>query len=170
MPEGSFSRTILLGTFRYAFPISEKNSFNIGGGAGYYFGEKMDLELSQIQGGAHLICDYSNSTGFHALAEFESYFNTWTRWGALWSWSIGLKYYQVSYNLNSLSANGIYIPLNQIPLETRNEFSSLNGSGVDIVFSINMRYNSSPPPVTGRLHDQPTGSHSPSTHAFSASR
>lgn len=137
--EGSFSRNFFLGTLRYAFPISEKNAINIGGGAGYYIGGKLNLELSQVPGGAHLICDYNSSAGFHALAEFESYFTNWTRWSALWSWSIGLKYYQVSYDLKCVSVNGITVPGHQIPLQGRNEFSPLDGTSVNVVFSINMR-------------------------------
>ncbi|HDQ44186.1 MAG TPA: hypothetical protein ENN17_01640 [bacterium] len=137
--EGCFSRSFILGTLRYALPVSGRSSINIGGGAGFYQGGKMDLDLQEVPGGEHLILKYKNTTGFHVLAEYEYCFPRWTLWNASWSCSAGLKYYGITYDLDSISINGMSVSGGLIPHEVKKEFTPLDGSGFDVLFSMIMR-------------------------------
>ncbi len=135
---GKFTRTFLLGTLRYLIPLNKKSSINIGGGVGYYLSGKLDGDASQLQGGGHNIYEYKNTVGIHVLGEYERYISGFSFLEARWSWCIGLKYYNISYTLDALSSNGVSIPIIQLPSAITNEFGELDGSGIDMLFSIVM--------------------------------
>jgi len=136
--DGNFSRTFLLGTARYKIPITGKSSINIGGGSGYYMGGKLDIDASKIAGGGHNIYGYENTIGFHVIGEYEHFISKFSFLNARWSWCIGLKYYYITYKLNSASSNGVSIPLNLLQSDIKDEVGKLNGSGIDVLFSIIM--------------------------------
>lgn len=132
--EGSFSRTFLLGTLRYKIPITRNSSINIGGGAGQYMGGKLDIDASKIRDGGHNIFEYEKAIGIHVLGEYEHYIPKLSFLNAKWSLCIGLKYYDITYKLDSATSNGVSIPITLLP----SDIKKLNGSGIDVVFSIIM--------------------------------
>jgi hypothetical protein len=132
--KGSFSRTFLLGTVRYRIPINEKSSFNVAGGAGYYMSGKLDIDASKIQDGAHNILKYKGTTGIHVLGEYERFFSGISWFNAKWSWSAGVRYYNVKYKIDSATKDGQSQPVSSVS----KELQELNGSGSDVFFSIIM--------------------------------
>lgn len=128
---GNFSRTVLLGTLRYKIPVSSKSSVNLGAGAGYYMGGKLDLDLSKVTGD-HAIIKYKSTPGIHVLVEFERTIQKWSRSNARWAWSVGIKYYNITYKANSSTDNGYSIPVSYLP----HDLINMDGSGIDGVFSL----------------------------------
>jgi hypothetical protein len=127
---GSFLRTAISAKIKYRFPVSSTGSINIGGGAGYYMPNEFDIDASSVSGGAHNIYGYDNAVGFQLLGEYEGFFTS------SFGWILGLKYYNVTYDLNSAKSNGIDVPLNQLPSDIKNELNKLDGSSVDLVLSL----------------------------------
>lgn len=136
--DGSFSRKFLLGTLRYKIPISGKSSINIGAGAGYYMSGKLDIDASKIESGGHNIYEYENTIGIHVISEYEHFLSKFSFLNARWSWCIGLKYYNIAYKVDSASSDGVSIPINLLPGDVKDEVEELNGSGIDVLFSIIM--------------------------------
>lgn len=130
--DACFKRSHILGTLRYKVPISPKGTINIGSGGGLYMGGKFDFEFQEIVNNLHAIYEYEDAFGFHVLAEYEQFMPNFIFLNANWSWIIGLKYYSVSYELSSIDVNGISIPT----YYAHDEMSKVDGSGVDILFSI----------------------------------
>ena len=129
--DGSFFRTILLTTIKYRIPVSSSGIINIGTGAGYYLPDDLDVDVSKIPEGAHNIYSYKNAVGFHLQAEYEGFFNPNL------TWIIGLKYYHISYDLEAVSMNGISYPISDFPAEIISELGELDGSGIDLILSLN---------------------------------
>lgn len=123
---GSFDRKLLLATLRYKIPFSHTGQFKVGGGIGYYSSGELDIDASQIPGGGHNIYKYDDATGFHITAEFESSFSP------NWSWMIGAKYCNVSYDVKSCTSNGVSIPVTFLTDEVR----SVDGSGFDLIIAM----------------------------------
>jgi hypothetical protein len=134
--DGSFRRSFFLGTLRYRIPVTGKSSINIGGGAGAYTAGKLDLDLSKVADGAHIIFKYKNAIGIHVFGEYEHGIPRWSFLNAGWSWSAGLRYYNISYKLDSIEFNGISIPAGVLPADLPGDFTKLNGSGFDFLLSI----------------------------------
>ena len=129
--DGKFFRTALLANIKYRIQISSSSLINVGGGFGYYFPGELDIDASEISGGAHNIYEYDNSPGIHLLAEYEGFFRK------DFSWSIGLQYSIVSYDIKSAKSNEITVPLDQLPASVRDEVGELDGSGVDLRIGVN---------------------------------
>jgi hypothetical protein len=129
--DGKFFRTALIANMKYRIQIFSSSLINLGGGFGYYFPGDLDIDVSEISGGAHNIYGYDNSLGFHLLAEYEGFFRKDI------SWSIGLQYSTVSYDIKSAKSNGITIPLDQLPASVRDEVGELDGGGVDLLLGVN---------------------------------
>ena len=128
---GNFLRTAILTNIKYRFPVSTSGMINFGGGIGYYFPSDLDVDMSGVEGGAHNIFGYENTIGFQLQVEYEGIFYTDLYW------SIGLKYYYVMYDINSAKSNGINIPVDQLPFDVSDPIGKLNGSGIDLVLSLN---------------------------------
>ncbi len=135
--EGGFNRGVFAGNLLYRVPIKENIRVLIGGGAGYYVGGEMDLDFSSASdiGGAHNIYKYDNALGFQARCVLEVF-----GLGELFSKNmvvgVGIQYSSVRYDLQSMSSNGVDIPLDQLPKDIRAEFGELDGSGIDVVMHI----------------------------------
>jgi hypothetical protein len=125
--DGSFNRTLLLGTLKYKIPVFLNTGLKVGGGIGYYMPDKLDSDGSQVPGGTHEIVKYDDAIGFHIAVEYEGFFSS-----REWSWIIGVKYYYVTYDANSYTRDGISLPLDFLRDETR----ELDGSGFDFIISI----------------------------------
>jgi hypothetical protein len=127
--EGSFTRTFFLGNLKYAIPVSSSGQIKIGAGAGYYSPGELDIDASEVPGGAHEIATYDGTTGFNFLAEYEGYF-TWAE--NTLSWSAGLRYYNVKYDISEFEHDGISIDVDNV----LDEFKELDGSGFDLIISV----------------------------------
>jgi hypothetical protein len=49
---------------------------------------------------------------------------------------MGLKYYNVSYDLNSFTSNGISFPIALLPQTVKDQTMKLDGSGIDLTVFI----------------------------------
>ena len=125
--DGNFDRILLLVTLKYKIPATSTGQVKIGAGGGYYGSGELDVDASQVPGGAHNVYEYDDAFGFHITGEYEGFFSA-----RKWSWILGIKYYNVKYDVNSLTSNGISVQPNQIPKEGR----ELDGSGVDLTFAM----------------------------------
>lgn len=125
--KGSFERILVLATLKYKIPVRRNGQVKIGGGAGYYGSGELDLDASQVAGGAHNIYKYDDAFGFHVTGEYEGFFSA-----RKWSWIIGVKYYNVRYDVKSCTSSGVSVPANQIPEDGR----EVDGSGVDFILAI----------------------------------
>ena len=130
--EGSFSRTNFFTTIKYIIAVSSSGYLKFGAGGGYYSAGDLDVDLNEVSGGAHNIYTYDGAPGFHITADYEGVFTEKL------TWVLGLKYYNVTYDLKSAKSNGISIPLNLIPAEVMNDIGELDGSGVDFIMSLNL--------------------------------
>jgi hypothetical protein len=132
--KGSFTRTIFLATLKYKKPITSKGLLNFGAGPDFFSPGNMEIDASKVAEGGHNIYSYKSSTGFHLLTEYEGFINK------KFSWIIGIKYYYVTYQLKSAELDGISLPASALPYELKKEVAELHGSGVDLVFSLNMYF------------------------------
>jgi hypothetical protein len=130
--EGTFSRTLIEPAAKYVFFLRNRNK-TISAGAGIVFsnGPETDIDAGKITNGAHNIFEYENATGAVILAE---YLARRKKLGL----SIGLKYYSITYDLKSISSNGINIPLSYIPPELIEDIRVVDGSGIDITIGIGL--------------------------------
>jgi len=128
--EGSFSRIILLTTLKYHIPWTLSGTLKIGGGVGYYSPGDLDIDLSNVSGGAHNIFSYESNIGFHLTCDYE--LESTSRF----SWGLGLKYYNTSYNLQSAKSNGVSVPINFLPQELKDETMKLDGNGIDLTIFV----------------------------------
>lgn len=124
--EGTFHRNVLLSTLKYKINISNNKQAKIGAGIGFYMTGKWDVDGSEVPGGAHEIIEYDNTMGFHITGDYENMFIS------NWSWSVGLKFYSVSYKAKSAESNGVSVPVNLV----NDEIRELNGGGFALMFSI----------------------------------
>ena len=136
--KGSFSRSFLAGLLRYKFPITDISSINIGAGAGYYMSGKLDLNASQIENGAHNIYKYKNTAGIIILCEYELFLPGLNFLNASYSLATSLKYANVNYKLNSVTSNGVNVPISLLTSKTKKDVEKLDGSGIDILISFIM--------------------------------
>ena len=127
---GSFPRTAVSAKIKYRIPVSSIGSINLGGGVGYYMPGELDIDASSVPGGAHNIYDYDKAVGFQLFGEYEGFFSS------SFGWIAGVKYSNVTFDLNSVNSNGINVPLNLLPSDIKNELSELDGSGIDLVLSL----------------------------------
>jgi hypothetical protein len=129
--EGKFMRTSLIATVKYRLPIATKGLLRFGAGIGYYMPDDLDLDMSNVSEGAHNIYSYKSSVGFHISAEYEGFFSQ------DFSWTAGLKFVSVTYDLESAQSNGISVPIDALPQETLDEIGELNGNSIDLTLSLN---------------------------------
>ena len=129
--EGDFTRTSLTATVHYRLPIATKGLLRFGTGIGYYMPDDLDLDMSKVTEGAHNIFSYKSNVGFHIIAEYEGFFNE------KFSWTAGLQFNSVSYDIESAQSNGISIPIDEVPQETMDEIGELNGNSIDLILSLN---------------------------------
>jgi len=127
---GKFFRTFLSAKIKYRLPVSSSGSVNFGGGVSYYIPGELDIDASSVSAGAHNIYGYDNAIGFQLLGEYEGLFTSSL------GWILGLKYYSVTYDLNSAKSNGINVPIGELPSEIKSELEKLDGSGIDLVLSL----------------------------------
>jgi hypothetical protein len=127
----SFLRIAVMTDIKYRVPVSSSGLINFGGGLSYYFPGDLDIDITEVSGGAHNIFGYDNSIGFQFFVEYEGFFNK------DFSWIIGLKYSRVTYEIKSAKSNGINIPVDDLPTDIRDEIGNLDGSSVDLVVSLN---------------------------------
>lgn len=121
--DGEFKRTSLSASAKYIISLSTVNSINIVGGADYYMGGTLDVDLSEYSsiGGAHNIRKYDNAPGYHLGVEFERQVSPKMAYG------VGLYYSYVKYDLKRLSSNGVYLPPAYL---SSDELSEIDGSGI----------------------------------------
>jgi hypothetical protein len=124
--DGYFSRVPLLVTLKYCIPTKYNAFFKLGGGLGFYTATEYDLDGSESFG-LHEIVEYDNATGFHIAGEYEIFSPV-----KPFSFLLGVKYYHVTYQANSVISNGSSLPFSAIP----NEIRELSGSGFDFRFGI----------------------------------
>jgi hypothetical protein len=122
--DGYFSRAPLLVTLKYWIPAKNNTFFKLGGGLSYYTSVKYDIDASEPLN-LHEIIEYDNATGFHIVGEIEII-------GPVkpFSFNMGIKYYNVTYNAKSATSNGISLPVSSI----RSELLELKGGGFDFYF------------------------------------
>ena len=130
--EGSFLRTSYFTTIKYIIPVSSAGYLKIGAGAGYYSAGDLDVDLSEVAGGAHNVYKYDGAPGFHITADYEGVFTE------KFTWIIGLKYYNVTFDLKSAKSNDVSIPLSIIPADIISDIGELDGSGVDFIIALNL--------------------------------
>jgi hypothetical protein len=128
--EGSFSRIIFLTGLKYTIPVASSNLIKIGGGFGYYIPGDLDVDISSVSGGGHNIYSYDGNAGIHLTCDYETFDATNLSWG------MGLKYYNVSYDLNSFTSNGISFPIALLPQTVKDQTMKLDGSGIDLTVFI----------------------------------
>jgi len=124
--ELSFDRNILLATLKYKIPFSNNQHIKVGAGLGVYMSGEWDVDASQVPGGSHEIIEYDDAIGFHITGEYEHLFSS------NWSWSIGAKYYNVTYDAKSATQDGISVPVQLVVDEVR----EIDGSGFDFILAI----------------------------------
>ncbi len=122
--DGSFSRVPLLVTLKYWIPTKNNAFFKLGGGLGFYTSVEYEVDGSEYFG-LHEIIEYDNATGFHIVGEYEVFSPDYPI-----SFVLGIKYYNVTYNVNSATNNGTPYPVSDV----RSEVRELNGSGFDFYF------------------------------------
>ena len=85
----------LLATLKYWIPTKNNTFFKLGGGLGFYTSVEYEVDGSE-HFDLHEIIEYDNATGFHIVGEYEII-------GPVkpFSFVLGLKYYNVTYNMNS---------------------------------------------------------------------
>jgi hypothetical protein len=127
--DGTFPRAFIDATLKYRFSIGSGGLLKFGGGPGYYIPGNLDIDMSKVSGGGHNIYGFKSTAGFHINGEYEGYIDH------RFSWLAGLKYYSVSYKLESARLDGIRVPVDLLPQELKNEVGTLDGSGVDIIVS-----------------------------------
>jgi len=132
--EGDFSRTFFSASLKYRINVTENGYIKIGGGYGFYTPRDLDVDASEVAGGAHNIYEYDGNSGPHLSAEYEHIATNYTIGG-------GLRYVNVQYDMSSAKSNGISIPLSLLPSEVKKEFLEFNGSGIDFFFSISYLFN-----------------------------
>ncbi len=123
--DGSFERNLFLATLKYKIPISDTQQFKIGLGIGNYSSGEFDVDTSKVTGGAHTIVNYGDSMGFHISGEYEQFFSK------DWSWLLGMKYYNVTYDADSVTINGVTYSPNVLADKAK----SYDGGGFDFKFS-----------------------------------
>lgn len=128
--KGSFSRIIFLTGLKYTIPIASSNLLKIGGGFGYYIPGDLDVDISSVSGGGHNIYSYDGNAGFHFSCEYEMFD------ASNLSWGMGLKFYTVSYDLKSLTSNGVPYPINLLSQTVKDQTMKLDGSGIDLTVFI----------------------------------
>lgn len=121
--DGSFDRSPLLATLKYRIPVVTNAGLKLGGGIGYYASGEWDVDASEVPNGAHNIVKYDGTTGFHIILECEIFAPRKPNV----NFTFGAKYYNVSYDANACTSNGISVPVKYLPDELR----TLNGSGFD---------------------------------------
>jgi len=126
--EGSFKRIFFRVTAKYRIPVSMAGAIKVGAGGGYYSPSDLDLDFSEVPGGAHNIYSYDGAAGFHVSGEYEHHFASWNVMNAKWSLGAGVRYYKVEYDLNTASSDGENVPLNHPDLDCIRVF---DGAGVD---------------------------------------
>ncbi len=128
--DGSFSRISLLTTLKYKIPMPVQNKMQgqikVGGGIGYYIPVQLDINTSQIPGGTHDIVKYNSTIGYHITTELEGFIVS------SFSTILGIKYYNVTYDANSATIDGVSVPVVLLDDKAR----KLNGSGFDIILAI----------------------------------
>lgn len=130
--DGSFDRTFLRGTVKYRIPVSPSGVIKVGAGGGYYLAGDLDLEMSKVPNGHHDIFTYNSAPGFHVGGEYERYISSWSSETAGWSWGIGIRYYSVTYDLDSMTRDGMSIPLSLLKPVFKEALMELAGSGFDV--------------------------------------
>ncbi|UCD83712.1 MAG: hypothetical protein JSU92_10495 [Deltaproteobacteria bacterium] len=124
--DGSFNRGPFLATLKFNIPVTDSGQIKLGGGGGYYISGDLDVDTSQAPGGAHETIAYDNAFGYHITGEYEYFFFNNP------SIIFGLKYYNVTYDAESYTMNGVSIPVDLLADKVR----ELNGSGVDFFFAL----------------------------------
>ena len=79
------------------------------------------------------VLGYKNTMGMHGLAEWQVFWNAW-------SLSLGLKYYNVTYDLESVTQNGQTVPKQYWYMLEIPEFYSINGSGIDMFWNVSLHF------------------------------
>lgn len=134
--DGLFGRSILSGSVMIRYPLNPPNLLYLGGGIGLYSDGSMDVDGAEIDGGAHNIYSYKPAVGAHLKGEYARMMPNVTWLNRPVGWGIGLSYSTVKYRLKSAMSNGYAIPIDQLDSSVRNEIDNLDGSGLDILFTL----------------------------------
>ena len=92
----------------------------LGGGIDSYFGNSLDIQSGEVQGGIDDVFSYESAVGFHLSAMFE-----WD-YSDRWSYFYGLKWYTVGYQFKE----------GQFAEPTDDVLITPNGSGLDAHFGV----------------------------------
>jgi hypothetical protein len=128
--EGNFSRVISTWTALYKIPISSKGQIKIGGGVGYYMNPELEIDadygINEFGRARTIKVKYKDAVGTHQVIEYEHFTSKDS------AFSIGLKTYQVEYELKSMDLNGLYFVA-----DPNAELPKQNGNGTDLMFRFN---------------------------------
>jgi hypothetical protein len=133
--DGSFNRTIYLLTPKINFPVSRKSQLKFGAGLGFYGPGKFTYERSHTtfliviplwEEGVRYVYKYKGNLGYHFITEFEFFITE------LLSVSLGLKYYDTRYTLDSIQFDDTFLTISE---EVRDFIGKVRGNGFDYIFS-----------------------------------
>lgn len=124
-----FQRFLVDPQVKYLIKLKDGNFINPGAGIGVYMGGKMDIDARKIQGGERDIFKYNTSVGYFLSGEYE-----WTKLQTL-TIAVGARYYNIRYDLSSVSVNNISFPTRNV----RYEFAALDGSGIDLMIRLRFK-------------------------------
>jgi hypothetical protein len=133
--KGSFNRAIYLLTPKINFPVSRKGQLKFGAGLGFYGPGKFTYERSHTtfliviplwEEGVKYVYKYKGNLGYHFIGEFEFFITE------LLSVSIGMKYYDTSYKLESIQFDDTSLMISK---EVMDFIGKVRGNGFDYAFS-----------------------------------
>ena len=115
-----FNRYPLLSTLKFKIPVLYNAQLKFGSGVGFYIPGDLHIDISKYPDGTNDIIKYNGAIGYHITGEFE-YFAS-----RFWSFMLGLKYHNVTYDVDSATVDGVSVPVEIFIDKVR----KLNGSGV----------------------------------------
>lgn len=105
--DASFTRYYINGGFKFIIPTNSENiCWKIGGGAGYYIPNTLNIWWESIPNTPDddVDIEYNPSIGYHGIGEFEMMFPPNS-----WSMVINITYYYVTYDYSSVSSQNVAI-------------------------------------------------------------
>jgi hypothetical protein len=136
--EGGFNRVIFTVTPKFRLKLSRRGDLKAGAGLGWFGNPRWVYKKSfSFFWITELVFDeyifkYDSRWGFLGTLEYEHYLAGWI------SLSAGLKYYNVSYRLQSISRDDEPVPVSTFSTDFQQEFGKVDGSGIDIIISVSV--------------------------------
>ena len=126
---GSFQRLILDAGAEYLVPVGKRNFIGFGAGVNSYSQNQLKLD-SRKMNNELIRFEYKDAFGYQLFSE-------WRMIVRRFSFSAGVRYYNVMYHLDHITLNGL--PAIIVP-GTGEDYSKLNGSGIDLEFGFGILF------------------------------